>query len=107
MVTFNVARVTRPGESVWVVGNVTELGGWDVSGGVEMKAGAYREGYPRWWASVEFAAGGEGVAYKYYQKEANGGGAFEGGGNREVSLEGAGGCGRGGRGGVVVDVWQN
>lgn len=103
-VTFNVVRQTAFGQTVYVVGNVTALGSWVPDRGVQCFADAYRADYPRWYCIVDLGTADGGVEYKYYVKDASGGG-YEAGGNRFLNVGGAAtaGCERVRS---VVDVWQ-
>ena len=104
-ITFNVAKPTTFGQTVLITGNVSALGTWDLSKAVEMSADAYKAGYPRWYGFASLPKGdGEGVEYKYYLKEPRGGGGvFEAGANRVLTLSKEG-CERVR---TVVDIWHN
>ena len=67
-VTLIVEATTVPGENVFVVGNLAELGSWNTANAVPM---ATSNGvYPRWSATISLPAGAA-VEYKYIKK--NGG----------------------------------
>ena len=101
-VTFNVARTTVPGERLYIVGNTSAFGDWNPSNGIEMSANSYQSTYPRWYTTVEIDVPTS-LQYKYYQVEANGNGAYENGGNRELSVQ-MGTCEKSRQ---VVDTWQS
>lgn len=67
-VTFVVNATTYYGENLYVVGNSTELGVWDVSNSQPMTAANYTSDRPEWFVEVEMAAG-ETVSYVYVRDE--------------------------------------
>lgn len=85
--TFNVLVRTAFGESVYVVGDPTELGSWDTSQAVAMNADGYTESNPQWSAKVNFAAGAS-FGYKYIKMDLDGGVTWENGDNRGLDVPG-------------------
>ena len=84
-VMFNVRVTTVPGENIFVSGSIPQLGGWDTSKALALSADAYQASYPRWWATVELAAGTD-FEYKYIVEEADGRVRFEEDPNRSFSV---------------------
>lgn len=80
-VTLNVAEATNPGETVYVVGSIAQLGSWNTDTAVALSAGDYTSEYPRWYVTVDLPAG-TAFQYKYLKKGADGSAVYEGGGNR-------------------------
>ena len=67
-VVFNVNATTYYGENIYVVGNTTDLGAWDVDNSYPMGAGGYTSERPLWSVSAYLNAG-ESVSYKYVRQE--------------------------------------
>jgi glucoamylase len=63
-VTFNVNATTYYGENVYVVGNTSDLGAWNINNALPLGAG----GYPIWSASSYLNAG-ETVSYVFVREE--------------------------------------
>jgi glycosidase len=80
---FHVEAFTQPGQTVYVVGNIPELGNWDPDKALD----AFHNPNPnRWWkwflpVSVPKSTT---IEYKYIMKDAQGGVVWEGGVNRSV-----------------------
>lgn len=51
-ITFNINATTYVGENIYVVGNTTELGNWDVGNAQAMEAGGYTAERPLWTVGV-------------------------------------------------------
>lgn len=63
---------TTFGQTVLVAGSVSQLGKWDVADAVELSAGDYQSGYPRWFVTVALPAGTV-VEYKFLTEDGGGG----------------------------------
>ncbi|KAF1989165.1 carbohydrate-binding module family 20 protein [Aulographum hederae CBS 113979] len=96
-VTFNLNVTTVPGETMYLSGNVSELGDFSSAALVEGSAALYTSARPLWTFGVDLPAD-EGVAYKYAKRSNDGGLSFEddertyvvpGCGNPSVSVEDA------------------
>jgi Starch binding domain len=71
-----------PGQDLYVVGNVPELGNWDVSKAVKLNYVSSSQ----WSGPVFFfASKGSGIQYKYIWKQ-GGSHAYEGGSNRSYTV---------------------
>lgn len=84
-VTFNVAETTSFGETILLVGSIAQLGSWDTADAVELSAGDYQSGYPRWFGTVALPAG-MGLLYKFIKEGSGGGVTYEVGGFLEFFL---------------------
>ncbi|KAF4806039.1 Glucoamylase P [Colletotrichum siamense] len=67
-VSFLVNATTYYGENVYLVGNVAELGSWNVGNGQQMSASNYSSERPLWTVDVEIL-GGQNVSYVYARKQ--------------------------------------
>ena len=65
---FNVNATTYYGENIYVIGNTTDLGAWDVDNAYPMSADDYTQDRPLWNVSVYLTAG-ETINYKYVRQE--------------------------------------
>lgn len=83
--TFRANATTTWGESVFVVGSIPALGGWDTSKAIRLSSAAY----PDWAVEVALPAG-VAIEYKYIRKSADGRVTWESGANRTVTLPGSG-----------------
>jgi len=66
---FGVRAYTEPGDSIWIVGGVSELGNWDVSEAIELKTDA--AAYPLWMTPKQIDLSkylDSKVEYKYVRK---------------------------------------
>ena len=61
-VTFSVATITPLGQSVYVSGNVAELGNWDISKALQLTCTS--DTYPNWRGSASLPAG-QTIEYKF------------------------------------------
>jgi glucoamylase len=68
LVDFNVNATTYFGENIYIVGNTSDLGAWDLSNAYPMSAGFYTSARPLWNESV-FLTAGEVINYKYVRQE--------------------------------------
>ncbi|KAH9845136.1 Carbohydrate-binding module family 20 protein [Teratosphaeria destructans] len=63
-VTFKETVTTAWGESVVLVGSISQLGNWDPASGVAMSASDYTDSNHVWSVTIDLPAG-EGIQYKY------------------------------------------
>ena len=92
---FGVNATTQYGQNVFVVGDVTALGGWDPARAVALSSASY----PVWRAEVTLPAGTR-FAYKYVRKDASGAVTWESGANRTASVPASGKV-------ALNDTWRN
>ncbi|KAK3297726.1 Six-hairpin glycosidase-like protein [Chaetomium fimeti] len=85
-VTFDGRVETQWGQSVKVVGNVPELGGWDAEKAVPLSASGYTGENPLWSITVPIAAG-TAVEYKFVRVGADGAAEWESDPNRGFTVE--------------------
>lgn len=105
--TFTVNRTTAPGESVYVVGSLPQLGSWAPASAIPLSSAAY----PLWSGSAALPAGTS-FAYKYLVKDAAGTVTWESGSNRTAATGSGPGTlndtwDRGGSGQVTVTFSEN
>lgn len=67
-IIFNVNASTYYGENLYVVGNTSDLGSWDITNSLPMGAGGYTAQRPLWSVSTYLNAG-EVVSYVYVRQE--------------------------------------
>jgi glucoamylase len=67
-VVFDVNATTYYGENLYVIGNTTDLGAWDIDNALPMGAGGYTSQRPLWSVSAYLNAG-ESVSYQYVRQE--------------------------------------
>ncbi|KAF2788438.1 carbohydrate-binding module family 20 protein [Melanomma pulvis-pyrius CBS 109.77] len=97
---FNILATTSVGQNVFVVGSISELGSWDPSKAVQLRADLYTQSTPLWYGSVKLGAGTR-FEYKYVRKEADGSVVWESDPNRVYTVPSS--C----RAGASVgDVWR-
>jgi glucoamylase len=65
---FNVNATTYYGENIYVIGNTSDLGAWDIANAYPMGSGDYTSGRPLWNESIYLTAG-ETISYKYVRQE--------------------------------------
>ncbi|RAL61125.1 hypothetical protein DID88_010464 [Monilinia fructigena] len=63
-VQFNVNATTYFGESIYVVGNITDLGSWDLNKALPLGAGQYTAEWPLWSLDTELLADST-ISYAY------------------------------------------
>lgn len=89
-VTFNVKATTVPGENVFVVGQLTQLGNWDPNAAKPLSASQYTSSNPLWLGSVDLPASTV-FDYKYIRKSSTGAVTWESDPNRRFTTSS--GCG--------------
>ncbi|CAK7219722.1 hypothetical protein SBRCBS47491_003945 [Sporothrix bragantina] len=67
-VLFVVNASTYYGENIYLVGNTTDLGAWDLSNAQPLSANNYTSDRPEWYVEVQMTAG-EYVSYVYVREE--------------------------------------
>lgn len=67
-VLFEVNATTYYGENVYLLGNTSDLGAWDVGDALPLQSSNYSAARPLWYAAVPLAAG-EAVSYVYVRQE--------------------------------------
>lgn len=80
-VIFHVNANTNYGENIYVVGNISELGSWDVDHCTEA---FLNPNYPEWYLPVSVPEGTT-VEFKFIKKDANGNVTWESGANRTIT----------------------
>ncbi len=79
-VIFHVKADTNYGENVYVVGNVPELGEWDVDSCTEA---LLNPNYPEWYIPVSVPAG-KNIEFKFIKKDSTGKVTWESGDNHKI-----------------------
>lgn len=67
-VEFNVNATTYYGENIYVIGNTTDLGEWDLNNALPMNSGKYTTEFPLWYVDAELTAG-ETISYVYVREQ--------------------------------------
>ncbi|CAG8976844.1 hypothetical protein HYALB_00012662 [Hymenoscyphus albidus] len=67
-ILMNVNATTYYGENIYIVGNTTELGDWDVNKALPLNPGGYSDQRPLWTLDTYFEAG-EDVDFKFVRQE--------------------------------------
>lgn len=68
LVQFNVNATTYYGENIYVVGNTTDLGVWNIDNAYPLSAGGYTQERPLWNMGVYLTAG-DAISFKYVRQE--------------------------------------
>lgn len=87
MVSHSVTAQTVVGQSVYVVGNVAELGSWDPAKAVKLNTD--QNTYSRWWGQRALPPNTK-IEYKYIIKEDGKAPIWENGGNRMMTTPNSG-----------------
>lgn len=96
---FNARVVTVPGEDVFIVGSLTQLGNWAPDSAVPLSASQYTQDDPLWFVEVDLPAE---TTFEYkYIKETSGGVVWESDPNRRYTTST--GCGSSG---TQNDEWR-
>lgn len=80
-IIFHVKANTVYGENIYIVGNIPELGNWDVN---QCTEALLNPNYPEWYLPVSVPAGKQ-IEFKFIKKDANGKVTWESGENRVIS----------------------
>jgi glucoamylase len=67
-IVFDVNATTYFGENIYVIGNIDDLGAWNINNAIPMGAGGYTEARPLWSVSAYLDAA-ESVIYQYVRRE--------------------------------------
>ncbi|KFA70732.1 hypothetical protein S40288_08878 [Stachybotrys chartarum IBT 40288] len=99
-VTFNVRATTVPGETILVVGGLTQLGNWSPGEGRALSAERYTSSDPLWYADIDIPAETS-FEYKFIRRLANGDIVWESDPNRRYTTTS--GCGSSS---TINDNWR-
>jgi glucoamylase len=97
---FNARVTTVPGEDVFIVGSLTQLGSWSPGSAVPLSAAQYTSSNPVWFAEINLPAE-TAFEYKYIKKVPGGGIVWESDPNRRYTTSS--GCGSSG---TQNDQWR-
>jgi cyclomaltodextrin glucanotransferase len=84
MMIFHAVAYTSPGQNVYVVGNVPELGNWDPTKAVDAFHNPNASEWWKWFLPVSVPAGTS-IQYKFILKDGSGNVTWESGSNRTSS----------------------
>ncbi|EPE04804.1 alpha amylase [Ophiostoma piceae UAMH 11346] len=84
-VTFKELATTTYGESVYIVGSISQLGSWSTASAVALSASSYTSSNPLWTATVSLPAGTS-FTYKFIKKESDGSFVWESDPNRSYTV---------------------
>ncbi|KAJ0418766.1 glycoside hydrolase superfamily [Aspergillus carlsbadensis] len=85
-VTFNERVTTAYGDTILLVGSISQLGSWDTSKGVALSASQYTSSNPLWSVTVELPVGTS-FEYKFVKKLASGSIVWESDPNRSGEVD--------------------
>lgn len=80
-VHFNEQKVTNYGDSVFLTGNVSQLGNWNTNNALALNADDYTQSNPIWKVSTTLPIGST-IQYKYFVKSSSGSITWESDPNR-------------------------
>lgn len=63
-VTFNELQTTQPGQEIYLVGNISQIGSWNTANGVHLSASQYTSSKPLWFTQISLPAG-TAMEYKF------------------------------------------
>ncbi|KAI8941515.1 hypothetical protein NX059_002730 [Plenodomus lindquistii] len=84
-VTFNSKTTTSFGQTVKIVGSVSQLGSWNTANAITLSAAQYTSANPLWTGTVNVPAGTS-FEYKFIKVESSGTVTYESGANRQYSV---------------------
>lgn len=84
-VTFNVIAATTQDETVSIIGDISQLGLWDVNSAIPLRADKYRSNCHIWYTELSLPAGMS-FQYKYIRKRTDGTITWEGDPNRSYTV---------------------
>lgn len=84
--TFNQAVVTTYGQTVKLVGSISELGSWDVASAPALSAAQYTASNPLWTYTLKGLAPGRAFEYKFVKVESSGAVTWESDPNRSYTV---------------------
>lgn len=83
-VLFNEIATTAYGESVFIVGSISQLGSWNTDNAIALSASQYTSSNNLWFVTVSLPAGSS-FEYKYLRKESDGSVIWESDPNRQYT----------------------
>lgn len=86
-VTFNEVKTTNYGDTVYIVGSISQLGSWNTDNAVALSASGYTSSNPVWTGKISFPVGTS-FQYKYFVKTSSGTVTWESGSNRAYAVAG-------------------
>ena len=102
-IRFNAQAPTVNGENIFLIGNGTDLGNWDINQAVAASASDYQVSAPLWYLEIDLPASTS-VEYEWVRQESNGSWTYEGV-NRTYAIPPCGTAPAEGQA-VVNDPWQ-
>ncbi|KAF2818849.1 hypothetical protein CC86DRAFT_450319 [Ophiobolus disseminans] len=84
-VTFNSKTTTSVGQTIKIVGSISQLGGWNTASAPALSASKYTASNPTWSTSINLPAGTS-FEYKFIRVENNGAVTYESGANRAYTV---------------------
>jgi predicted carbohydrate-binding protein with CBM5 and CBM33 domain len=84
-VTFNSKTTTSVGQTIKIVGSISQLSNWDTATAPALSADKYTTSNPTWSTSINLPAGTS-FEYKFIKVESNGAVTFESGANRVYTV---------------------
>ena len=85
--TFNEVKATNYGDTVYIVGSISQLGSWNTDNAIALSASGYTSSNPVWSGKISFAVGTS-FQYKYFIKSSGGSITWESGNNRAYGVSG-------------------
>ncbi|KAF1850607.1 carbohydrate-binding module family 20 protein [Cucurbitaria berberidis CBS 394.84] len=84
-VTFNSKTTTSLGQTVKIVGSISQLGNWNTASAPALSASKYTAANPLWTANINLPAGTS-FEYKFIKVDSNGAATYESGANRVYTV---------------------
>jgi len=84
-VTFNSKTTTSVGQTIKIVGSISQLGSWNTASAPALSAEKYTASSPTWSTSINLPAGTS-FEYKFIRVESNGAVTYESGANRVYTV---------------------
>lgn len=84
-VTFNSKTTTTFGQTVKIVGSISQLGSWNTASAVALDASQYTNSNPLWTTKINLPAGTS-FEYKFIKVNSNGAVTYESGANRAYTV---------------------
>lgn len=98
-VTFNELSETAWGETIQVIGSISQLGTWDTSNAISLDAAQYTSTNPLWSGTISIPAGTS-FSYKYLRIGTDGAITWEAGSDHSFVVPSSGNA-------VISDTWQS
>lgn len=83
--TFNEKATTVVGQTIKIVGSISQLGSWDTAKAPALSASQYTSSNPLWTTTLNLPAGTS-FEYKFIKVESNGAVTYESGSNRQYTV---------------------